>query len=318
MRMREAVDLIKGEPGTSVTLTLQRDGDKKPFDVTITRALIQVSTVLGDLRKDNESKEWDFLIDKKDRIGYIRLTDFGEKTTEELKAAIKQLEDDGVQGVILDMRNNPGGLLRVAVEVSDLFLTEGLIVSTKGRNYKDEVYRAKLDGTMLQGNGRPVPIVVLINKYSASASEIVAAALQDHGRAVIIGERSYGKGSVQNLLPLEKGQSALKLTTAGYWRPSGKNIHRYDDEKDFKAAGIDPDEWGVRPDKDMELPQTDEERLQYLIYRNERDVVRARAKPAEKDKDGKAKPPFEDKVLNKALEYLRGRIAKAPAPKGDA
>src|SRR5262249_9385555 len=157
---------------------------------------------------------------------------------------------------VIDLRNNPGGLLRGAVEISDLFLTEGVIVSTKGRNHKDEVYRAKAEGTLLSAPGREVPIAVLINKYSASASEIPADAPQDHKRAVVIGERSYGKGSVQNIILLEGETSALKLTTASYWRPSGKNIHRFPDKKDFEAAKIDPDEWGVKPDPGFEVKLT--------------------------------------------------------------
>jgi carboxyl-terminal processing protease len=229
------------------------------------------------------------------------------------------MEKDGVRGVVLDLRNNPGGLLKAAVEISDLFLNEGIIVSTKGRNYKDETYSAKADGTLLTGPNGQVPMAVLINRYSASASEIVAAALQDHARAIILGERSYGKGSVQNVILLENDSSALKLTTASYWRPSGKNINRFQDKKDFEAAKIDPDEWGVKPNDKMDVEMKEEERLQYLVWRAERDVIRTKPKPAVKDKDGNAKP-FVDRVLNKALEQLRQQIDKKPmpTPKGDA
>jgi carboxyl-terminal processing protease len=217
-----------------------------------------------------------------------------------------------VRGLILDLRNNPGGLLRAAVEISDLFLTEGVIVSTKGRNHKDEIYHAKPEGTLLSGPNGDVPVAVLINKFSASASEIVAAALQDHKRAVIVGERSYGKGSVQNIILMENDTSALKLTTASYWRPSGKNIHRFPDKKDFEAAKIDPDEWGVKPNEGMEVKMKDDERVAYMVYRSDRDVVRDKPKPPEKDKDGKPKPPFVDRVLQKALEAVRSEIHKAP------
>jgi carboxyl-terminal processing protease len=156
-------------------------------------------------------------------------------------------------------------------------------------------------------------MVVLINKYSASASEIVAAALQDHKRAAVVGERSYGKGSVQNIILLENDTSALKLTTASYIRPSGKNIHRFPDKKDFEDAKIDPDEWGVKPDAGLEVKMKEEERLGYMVYRSDRDVLRKGApRPPQKDKEGKPKPPFVDRVLEKALEHLRKEIDKAP------
>ncbi len=172
------------------------------------------------------------------------------------------------------------------------------------------------------------PIAILINRYSASASEIVAAALQDHLRAIIVGERSYGKGSVQNVIAMEGGSSALKLTTASYWRPSGRNIHRFTDAKE-------EDEWGVKPNKGYEVKLTDEERLEYYKWRRERDVIRRPGqeapKPAEEDKKGegdkkddsaKKKEPFRDRVLDKALEYLKDELkkekkdARAPVPPG--
>jgi carboxyl-terminal processing protease len=312
MRMSEAVDMIQGDPDSKVTLTVAREGLKEPKDISITRAIIKVPSVLGDQRKPGNPKEWDFLIDKKSRIGYVRLTSFSKTATEEIKGVLKSLEKDGAQGLILDLRNNPGGLLRAAVEISDLFVKEGVIVSTKGRNHKEEIYNARPDGKFLTGPNGDLPLVVLINKYSASASEIVSAALQDHKRAVIVGERSYGKGSVQNIILMENDSSALKLTTASYWRPSGKNIHRFPDKKDFEAAKIDPDEWGVKPNPGMEVKMKDEERIRYLMYRSDRDIVRTRPKPPEKDKDGKPKPPFVDRVLEKALEYLRKEIAKEP------
>jgi carboxyl-terminal processing protease len=280
-------------------------------DIPIVRDLIKVESVLGDLR--GPDKKWDFMADKENKIAYIRLNTFSKTAAAELKEVVQGLEKDGVRGLVLDLRNNPGGLLRAAVEISDLFLNEGVIVSTKGRNHKDEVYRAKPEGTLLSAPGREVPIAVLINKYSASASEILAAALQDHKRAVVVGERSYGKGSVQNIILMEGESSALKLTTASYWRPSGKNIHRFPDKKDFEAAKIDPDEWGVKPDPGYAVKLSDEERLEYMVYRNERDVVRNGPKPPAKGKDGKPKKPFVDRVLQKALEHLKKEIAKGVA-----
>src|SRR5262249_31484017 len=147
------------------------------------------------------------------------------------------------------------------VEVSELFLPKGTpIVSTKGRNHKEESFVARGRPDSSSGPQTSYPIAILINRYSASASEIVAAALQDAGRAIIIGERSYGKGSVQNVIPMEGGTSALKLTTASYWRPSGKNIHRFPDSKEA-------DDWGVKPNPGYEVKLTDEERIMYLKWR---------------------------------------------------
>jgi carboxyl-terminal processing protease len=374
MRMNEAVDLIQGDPGQKVTLTVLHEGSKETIDVPITRALIEVPCVLGDQRKAENLRAWDFMLDKQNKIGYVRLSNFSKNASKELREAVEELQRDGVRGLIIDLRNNPGGLLKEAREVSDLFLTEGRIVSTKGRNHKEEIYDAKPEGTLLLP-AQKYPMVVLVNKYSASASEIVAAALQDHNRAVIIGERTYGKGSVQNIIEMHQGSdmSALKLTTASYWRPSGKNIHRFPDSKDS-------DDWGVRPndsgykltpealtalrnagvpeavvaklkafpamqfalekdylaelaklltkeeleqnkskllshaDRGFEVPMNDEERLEYMVYRTERDIVRKpKPAPASAKKDGKDKKPFVDRVLEKAVEHLKNEINKAGA-----
>jgi carboxyl-terminal processing protease len=318
MRMSEAVDLIQGEPGQKVTLTVLHEGGKEPIDVPITRAIITVQSVLGDKRKADNPKEWDFFLDPPSKIGYIRLTSFSKTAPAEIKAAVEELQRGGVRGLILDLRNNPGGLLRAAVEISDLFLTEGRIVSTKGRNHKEEAYDARPEGTLLLP-AQNYPMVVLINKYSASASEILSAALQGHGRAVVVGERSYGKGSVQNIILMEKESSALKLTTASYWRPNGKNIHRFPDSKDT-------DDWGVKPSPGFEVPMKDDERVEYMVWRSDRDIVRNKPKPEGEDKDkkdGKEKKPFVDRVLQKAVEHLKKEMEKvgaAPAPleRGDA
>jgi carboxyl-terminal processing protease len=314
MRLSEAVDLIQGDPGQKVVLTVLHEGAKEGVDVPIVRDEIHVQSVLGDLRKA-DSKDWDFFLDHKSKIGYLRLTNFSETATDEMKAALKELVRGGARALIIDLRNNPGGLLRAAVEISDLFLAEGRIVSTRGRNHKDEEYDAKKDGTVLE-SAEALPIAVLINRYSASASEILAAALQDHDRAVVVGERSYGKGSVQNIIMMEKDTSALKLTTASYWRPSGKNIHRFPDSKES-------DDWGVKPTPGFEVPMKDEERLEYMIYRSDRDVVRNKKPPVEEKKDDKGnkeeKKPFVDRALEKAVEHLKKEIDKhAAAAPGNA
>jgi carboxyl-terminal processing protease len=313
LRMSEAIDLIQGKPGSTVTLAILREGFKEPKDFPIERAIIKVPSILGDTRKADDPKQWEWFIDKTNEIAYVRISNFTATTATEMRELLVQLERDGARGLILDLRNNPGGLLKAAVELSDMFLHEGIIVSTKGRNYRDEVYRAQPGNTFLSSPpGQEVPIAILVNRYSASASEIFAAALQDHHRALIIGERTYGKGSVQNIILMENDTSALKLTTASYWRPSNKNIHRYPTPADFEAAKLDPDEWGVRPDKGLEVKLSEEERINYLIWRSERDVIRPQPKDAEKDKK-----PFVDRALNKALERLREQIAARPVvPKG--
>ncbi len=373
MHLNDAVDMIQGDPGQPIQLTVRHPGAADTVDVDLVREEIHVPTVLGDLRKPDDPAQWDYLYDKTSKIGYIRITNFGETTAEEVRTAVAELEKQGVRGLVIDLRNNPGGLLMSAVEICDLFLEQGVIVSTKGRNHKDEVYEAKPEGTMLLPADKH-PMVVLVNRYSASASEIVSACLQDHGRAIVVGERSYGKGSVQNIIKMENGASALKLTTASYWRPSGRNIHHFPDPKDFEAAGIDPDEWGVLPsgyrltpaaldevrkagapdevlaklkgfpdrpflqdadflaelgksltpdelqkygakfiyhaEREYQVPLTDAERADYMNYRGERDVVRGAQK--EEKKDDK-KPPFVDRVLQKAVDYLKGEIEKEGA-----
>jgi carboxyl-terminal processing protease len=310
MRLSEAVDLIQGDPGQKITLTVLHEGAEEPADIDIVRAEIEIQAVMGDERKPEHPKEWEFFVDKENKIAYVRLVAFSKTAAQELKNVLEQLQKDGVRGLILDLRNNPGGLLKAAVDICDLFLQDGVIVSTRGRNHEPEVYKAKDAGTLFLPADK-YPMAVLINKWSASASEIVAAALQDHKRAVVIGERSFGKGSVQNVIEMP-GNSALKLTTASYWRPSSKNIHRFPDSKES-------DEWGVKPDPGFDVPMTVKEVRAYLEDRLERDVVHGKpgAPPAAKpktDKDKETAPgKNKDKVLKKAVEYLRGEIKKVGA-----
>jgi carboxyl-terminal processing protease len=305
----EAVDLIQGDPGQQVTLTVLHEGSKEAVDVAMKRAVIQIQSVIGDRRMPSNPEEWEYMVDQENKLGYIRIIAFSETTAADLRKVIEQLQKQGLRGLVIDLRLNPGGLLKSAVEIADLFLTEGRIVTTRGRDGQEEIYDAQEKGTLLLP-AKDYPIVVLINRFSASASEIVAAALQDHHRAVIIGERSYGKGSVQNVIKMEGGSSALKLTTASYWRPSEKNIHRFPDSKET-------DEWGVKPDPGFDVPMKDEERFAYIQYRRERDVIHGKSgtapAPAAKANKDKDKKPFVDRVLEKALTYLRGEINKARA-----
>jgi carboxyl-terminal processing protease len=304
MRIGEAIDLITGDPGQKIVLTVLHEGSKEPVDLEITRAEIQVPSVLGDRRKPDNPKEWDYLIDKTNQIAYIRLMAFSENTASELRSRLTELKKEGLRGLVLDLRTNPGGLLKAAVEVCRMFLKEGQIVTTKGRNRDEEVYEARGDGAVL-ASAQDCPMAILIDRLSASASEIVAAALQDHKRAVVVGERSYGKGSVQNIIEMEGQTSALKLTTASYWRPSGKNIHRFPDSKES-------DEWGVKPDPGFDVPLKSEERYEYWMNRRDRDIIPGKGITApSKPKTDKDKKPFVDRTLEKALDYIRQGINKA-------
>ena len=291
----EAVKQMKGKVGTEVKVTVEHAADGKLETVTLKREIVRVDTVMGDRRTDKDA--WDYLYDKEKKLGYIRVSSFSRHTTEELTAALKTLKEQDMKGLVLDLRFNPGGLLTSAIEVSDLFIEKGRIVSTAGRNAPERVWEAKEAGTY-----SGFPIAVLVNKYSASASEIVSACLQDHQRAVVIGERTWGKGSVQNIINLEEGKSALKLTTAGYLRPNGKNIHR--------ADGAGPDaEWGVKPNDGYELKNNDAENTAYMRYRRDRDILRKEVKePAEGDP-----PVFADKQLKAALDYLGKTLAEKEA-----
>ncbi|MFC1885342.1 S41 family peptidase [Thermodesulfobacteriota bacterium] len=214
MTMMEAVKLIRGPKGTEVVLTILREGETKLLTFTITRGVIPLRSVRH-YRLDPE-------------IGYIRVSNFRNSTDDDLLIALNDLEKEGIlKGMILDLRNNPGGLLLQAVQVSDMFLDSGLIVSTKGKDPTQSMTMSAHD----DHDGRDYPIIVLVNGGSASAAEIVAGALQDNKRALILGTRTFGKGSVQTILPLSDG-SGLRLTTARYFTPSGKSI---------QASGITPD-----------------------------------------------------------------------------
>ena len=297
LTLDKAVERLKGDEGTSVTLTVVHLGDQLPEKVTITRERIHVDTVLGDRRKNDVT--WEFMLDAKKRIGYIRLTAFSRDTPAELERVLAQLKNENMRGLILDLRYDPGGLLSSAIEVSDLFISTGRIVSTEGRNSPERSWDARKEATF-----EGFPMVVLVNRYSASASEIVAACLQDHRRAAVIGERTWGKGSVQNVIELEDGRSALKLTTASYRRPNGKNIHRFPEAEDA-------DEWGVMPDAGLDIRLTDAEMTTLMKDRRTRDVVHppaADAAPATTDKND---PAVVDRQLQAAIKYLNTELAKA-------
>ena len=218
LSLNQAVDKMRGAPDTSVTLKILRGSNKDPQDIKVTRAVIQIKSV----RERQEG----------DDIGYVRITQFNEQTFEGVRAAIQKFQNDipaaKFKGYILDLRNNPGGLLDQSIAVVNCFLDRGEIVSTRGRNADETMRYNARPGDLSKGK----PVVVLINGGSASASEIVAGALQDHKRATILGTRSFGKGSVQTIIPLGQNNGAVRLTTARYYTPAGRSI---------QAKGIDPD-----------------------------------------------------------------------------
>jgi carboxyl-terminal processing protease len=285
----DARDRMRGKPGDPVTITVLRASEDEPIDIEIIRDVIKVGTVLGDRR--NADGTWDYFLDGFDRIGYVRITSFSDQTVNELKEIVGELLNAKMCGLILDLRGNPGGLLEAAIETCDLFIKAGQIVSTRDRDaVARRVYEARSEQTFPD-----FPMVVLVNQLSASASEIVAACLQDHERAVVVGQRTFGKGTVQEIIPLERQQGLIKLTTASYWRPSGKNIHRRRD------AGED-EGWGVEPNDGYEVVVEDEALRKLNQWRMDRDLYKNDQEPQLDD------DTYFDPQLARAIEYLEQRL----------
>jgi carboxyl-terminal processing protease len=291
MTTSDAVKKIQGKPGTKVKLTVERDGVAEPLQFEVRRAVIEVESVMGVKRKDND--EWTYILDPESKIAYIRLTGFARNTARDLGRVMKKLSAQNISGLILDLRFNPGGLLSSAVQISDLFIDDGKIVTIRPRAGREQTERGHHDGSLLD-----FPMVCLVNGMSASGSEIVAACLQDHERAIIMGERSYGKGSVQNIQPFEGGE--LKLTTASFWRPNGKNLNK------SSTSGKEEEEWGVTPNKGFSLKLSEREHDQLYEHQHDTEVIARRDAPAKEKKT-----EFKDRQLDMALEYLRGQIKTA-------
>ncbi len=307
MPLADAIQRMRGKPNTAITLTVVREGARKPLKIKLIREVIQVRSVKGRLLEPG--------------FGYLRITQFQSKTDQNLRQALQEIEQQNkgpLRGVVLDLRNNPGGVLNGAVDVADEFLDNGAIVQTKGRgNGSDQSFKAT-PGDLLKG----APLVVLVNSGSASASEIVAGALQDHRRALILGERTFGKGSVQTILPLGNG-TAVKLTTARYYTPNGRSIQAEGIEPDIKlkplkvADGADSSD----PDPVKEADLTGHLRND----RNNPDNPAPRAPPesvgpAERTPDAKADSDLaqSDYQLYEALNLLKGMtLLQAQARKSD-
>lgn len=285
MSLDEAVNLMRGKPGTKVTLTIVRK-NKKPFKVTITRAIIKIKSV-----KEKNIKGFP-------KIAYIRITSFDKNVVPSLKKILKNLKKQGKEGIIIDLRNNPGGLLNQAVGTLDLFIDKGILVSQKGRipseNY---VYYAHTSGTY-----KNIPIVVLVNGGSASASEIVAGSLQDHKRAIIVGERTFGKGSVQAILPVNKYE-AIRLTVARYYLPSGRSI---------QAKGITPDII-VHPGKIKKIEEGVEIKEADLLNHLRAEVAKIKHERLKTQNDKNALNPQNDLQLLTGADILKALIISKEA-----
>ena len=301
MALQEVSERLRGPVGSEVALRVDREGGEKNLNVR--RDNIKLESIVGDYR--NEKDEWVFRLRDQPEIAYIRMGSFGERTHEELKAAIESL-GDGYDGLVLDLRGNGGGLLDAAAEIADLFLDSGEIVSTRTRGgIIQDQFRAT-EGSMVPLSK---PMSILIDGNSASASEILSAALQDHKRAFIVGTRSYGKGTVQNIVPLEAGRSALRLTVARYYRPSGVNIHRVKDAKDEDAWGVQPDEGNV-----VDLEPED---LEKIAERWQNASFPSLAEPPVPPKGGEVAGEMAvtssllvDPQLRRAVERINGKLGK--------
>jgi carboxyl-terminal processing protease len=281
LTLSKAVKLMRGKPGSVITLTVVREGEAKPLKLDITRAIIKIQSVKSRILEPG--------------YGYLRITQFQANTAQNLKTALRKLEKENegkFKGMILDLRNNPGGVLNAAVAVSDVFLNDGLIVYTEGRVSDSKLKFSATSSEAL----KEAPLVVLVNGGSASASEIVAGALQDHGRAIIMGTKTFGKGSVQTIMPMSNG-AALKLTTARYYTPSGKSI---------QATGIEPDI--ITEDVKVTKSEQGENRLKEadLTGHLEGDDEEKSTDKKDKDKTTEKKSIGDDFQLSEALTLLKG------------
>ncbi len=254
----QCIAMLTGEPGTQVNVVVDRDGKRLPF--TLTRERVVARTVKGFHWEAGDKGGWQFNIDPQRHIAYLRLTQFTPTSAQEVEDALKAIGADRgeIKGLIFDLRWNPGGVLQDAIEIADLFLEDGVIVSTRGRAHPEEVTKANKDGTLPN-----FPMAVLLNGGSASASEVLSGALTENHRAIAVGTRSFGKGLVQTVHTIQPGGGELKITEQRYYLPSGRCIQRSDDSP----------EWGVDPTPGFYVPMTDEEATAMIKIRREEDVI---------------------------------------------
>jgi C-terminal peptidase prc len=315
MTTSDAVKVIFGPPGSKVKLTVQRKGAEKPIDYEMERQPVTTESVYGTRRKADG--RWNYWIDPKEKIAYVRLSQFQRSSTHDLVETMKALKKEGLRGLVLDLRFNPGGYLDVGQDIADLFIDDGVIVEIRPRKGQSQYLRgSKLGVYRYEPAGKEevetrelpsyteMPMAVLVNGHSASASEIVSAALQDHSRALVVGERTYGKGLVQQIFNLERDKdnprkvaSKFKVTYATYLRPNGHNIDKR------STQGRPEDEWGVTPD--VVIPLDSAERFELDEHLRDATIIRPEAYylSTETPKDN-----FKDKQLDTALEYLKGQV----------
>jgi carboxyl-terminal processing protease len=301
MNMGDVLQLMRGEPGTTVRLSIGRPHSPQPRTVELVREIINIDSILGERR--GPDGRWEFTLPDNPRIAHVRIASFGERTAAELNHVLETLQKRGVKSIVLDLRDNVGGSLDAAVAVCQILLPAGKeIVTTRGRGQQIRQRYA----TTVDGKFTGLPLVVLVNQNSASAAEIVAACLQDHGRAPVAGQRTYGKGTVQELLPMESGRSLLKLTWASFWRPNGANIHRRPGDKQDSG-------WGVTPDAGLERTLSDNEYAAWFKYRSRRDGFSRleSEQPASNDVPAEV-GPFIDEQLQSALQYLESKLKTLP------
>ena len=297
MKTDDAIGVITGKPGTPITLVVDRNGKEHTFEIN--RNWVSVETVLG-VQRSNKEGDWDFVLDANAKIGYVRLTQFTQSTPGDLKTAIEELKGKGMKGMVLDLRGNPGGYLTAATKICEMFVGKEKLVTVKPRKGSESgpprPYRGERNGD------KSFDVVVLINGHSASASEIVSACLQDHARAVIVGERSYGKGSVQDVIPFRDTRGEIKLTIARYYPPSDRNIDKN------ATKGEPTDVWGVKPDEGFEVKLSREESTELETYMRDLEIIPA---PGGKTLTVSEK---KDKQLKAAADYLRQQIAANGKP----
>jgi carboxyl-terminal processing protease len=300
LTLNDCIDKLLGEPGTPVTIRVRHlDGEEE--DLEITRRRIVTVTVRGLLRL---GEDWAYCIDEASDLSYVRVTQFNETTVRELSAVLQELSADGIGGLVLDLRDNPGGELGAAVGMADMFLSGGTIVSVRDRDGQGPAFTAHAPGTLPD-----FPMIVLVNEGSASASEIVSGALQENGRARVLGTRTHGKGSVQEVHELPMKRGTLKITSAYYYMPSGRNIHRRPEST----------VWGVDPDPGMLVAVSDEQYIEKLRARRDVEIIRAETEDQSTCHDADwIRERLKDEQLATATELLLTRVASGAWPEPDA